>query len=289
LSYLNALASSGLSVGLRLYGTRPSQVSNLSEPATQELEECPKTDPAKATEKSAKAEPTPLTPEERAAGHADAIARLASAGSIGHLQESRAARTEKKGENANSDKATAATEDEDAAVYQELTEEEEKLVEQLKARDREVRAHEAAHKSAAGGMAGSPTYVYQTGPDGKRYAIGGEVSVRAQATDDPAKALSQAEAVQRAANAPGSPSSQDRAVASAASADITRIKVEAQKEEEKKAEERKAETEEATGQTAEPKAFSFFNGETISQKAVKAYETVKSSLNVATRPILARI
>ena len=44
--------------------------------------------------------------------------------------------------------------------------------------DREERQHEQAHLSAAGGHArGGPSYQYETGPDGKRYAVGGEVSI----------------------------------------------------------------------------------------------------------------
>src|SRR5712692_3393491 len=44
--------------------------------------------------------------------------------------------------------------------------------------DRHVRSHEQAHLAAAGQYArGGPSYQYQTGPDGKQYAIGGEVSI----------------------------------------------------------------------------------------------------------------
>ena len=60
----------------------------------------------------------------------------------------------------------------------ELTEAETRQVRELQARDREVRAHEAAHKNAAGSLAnGSASFSYQTGPDGRRYAVGGEVSI----------------------------------------------------------------------------------------------------------------
>jgi hypothetical protein len=48
------------------------------------------------------------------------------------------------------------------------------LVHELGARDREVRAHEAAHAAAGGALAGVPHYDYVTGPDGRRYAAGGE-------------------------------------------------------------------------------------------------------------------
>ena len=40
-----------------------------------------------------------------------------------------------------------------------------------------MRAHEQAHKGAAGSHGGSISYTYQTGPNGKKYAVGGEVPV----------------------------------------------------------------------------------------------------------------
>ena len=47
-----------------------------------------------------------------------------------------------------------------------LTEEEQQQVTELKTRDRQVRAHEMAHKAAAGPYGGSVSYDYQAGPDG---------------------------------------------------------------------------------------------------------------------------
>ena len=49
---------------------------------------------------------------------------------------------------------------------------------ELQERDREVRSHEQAHISAGGSLVnGGASYTYQTGPDGKQYAVGGEVSI----------------------------------------------------------------------------------------------------------------
>ena len=60
----------------------------------------------------------------------------------------------------------------------ELSEKEKALVEQLKKIDAEVREHERAHKAAAGSYAnGSAIYKYKVGPDGRRYAIAGEVRI----------------------------------------------------------------------------------------------------------------
>ena len=98
-----------------------------------------------------------------------------------------------------------------------LSEEDQKQVEQLKARDSEVRAHEQAHMAAAGGVSVSgPSYSYQQGPDGKRYAIGGNVSIDVSPGRTPEDTLRKAQAIERAALAPAEPSGQDQAVAAQA-------------------------------------------------------------------------
>ena len=100
----------------------------------------------------------------------------------------------------------------------ELSEEERQLLDQLRSQDREVRAHEQAHKAAAGPYAkGTPTYDYQTGPDGRRYAVGGEVQIDiSKVPGNPRATLVKAQTVKRAANAPKNPSAQDRQVAAQA-------------------------------------------------------------------------
>lgn len=95
-----------------------------------------------------------------------------------------------------------------------LTPEEEREVERLKQRDAEVRRHEQAHVAAGGPYAGSPTYEFQRGPDGKQYAIGGEVQIDvAPVPDNPQATITKMEVVKRAALAPAEPSGQDRKVA----------------------------------------------------------------------------
>ncbi|MEM9913358.1 MAG: putative metalloprotease CJM1_0395 family protein [Planctomycetota bacterium] len=99
-----------------------------------------------------------------------------------------------------------------------LDESEQKQVEELQARDREVRQHEQAHKAAAGQYATSgPTYSYQEGPDGKRYAVGGSVGIDASPEATPEETIAKMQVVRRAALAPAEPSSQDRKVAAQAS------------------------------------------------------------------------
>ena len=101
-------------------------------------------------------------------------------------------------------------------VSQELSVGEEQLVSELQARDSEVRAHEAAHMTAGGGMTGAASYTYQQGPDGKMYAIGGEVSISMKSGSTPEETIANARKIVAAAMAPSNPSPQDNAVASSA-------------------------------------------------------------------------
>ncbi|RMD64917.1 MAG: hypothetical protein D6824_03380, partial [Planctomycetota bacterium] len=81
-------------------------------------------------------------------------------------------------EGASTDGAAASDPAQPGDSTSELSDEEQQQLEELRARDAEVRAHEAAHLSAAGGLAkGGPSFETQVGPDGKAYAVGGEVSV----------------------------------------------------------------------------------------------------------------
>lgn len=109
-----------------------------------------------------------------------------------------------------------------------LTPEQQEQVRELQQRDREVRTHENAHLAAGGSaVQGGPTFTYQSGPDGRQYAVGGEVSIQPRAnSDDPEERIRHAELVRRAALAPGEPSPQDRSVAAAASQEIARATAE---------------------------------------------------------------
>lgn len=90
-------------------------------------------------------------------------------------------------------------------------------IDRLSARDREVRAHEQAHQTAGGNLAGAASYQYERGPDGVRYAVAGEVPIRlSNGNDNPRETLEIARPVQRAALAPAEPSVQDRQVAAQA-------------------------------------------------------------------------
>ena len=107
------------------------------------------------------------------------------------------------------DKNAARTSNEDAQKVRQLAE-----------TDRKVRAHEAAHVAAGGQyVRGGAAFQYQKGPDGKMYAVSGEVSIDASPVrGDPEATIQKMQVVRHAAMAPADPSGQDRAVAAAASA-----------------------------------------------------------------------
>jgi len=95
--------------------------------------------------------------------------------------------------------------------------EEKEVIRSLKARDREVRSHEAAHSAAGGQYTGSTSYTFQRGPDGVNYAVGGEVSVdTSEVPNDPEATIEKAQAIRAAALAPMQPSTQDRQIAAQA-------------------------------------------------------------------------
>lgn len=121
----------------------------------------------------------------------------------------------------------------------------------LRQRDREVRAHEMAHLAAAGPYAiGGPSYEYQTGPDGQRYAVGGHVNIdTSPVPGDPEATLRKAETVRRAALAPGDPSPQDRRVAAAATSMAMKAQIELQRKVMEKEFDRRAEAYQAQSGT----------------------------------------
>ena len=98
-----------------------------------------------------------------------------------------------------------------------LTPDQARLVQELAQTDQKVRAHEAAHQAAAGGLGGAVSFSYQTGPDGRSYAVGGEVPVDMSSGRTPEETMARAEQIRAAALAPADPSPQDLSVAAQAS------------------------------------------------------------------------
>ncbi|MBP7628021.1 MAG: hypothetical protein RLZZ220_2301 [Pseudomonadota bacterium] len=108
-----------------------------------------------------------------------------------------------------------------------LSEADLKIVSELKARDRVVRAHEMAHMAAGAGIVTrGASFSYQTGPDGQRYAVGGEVGINTSPGRTPEETLAKSDRIRAAALAPAEPSGQDLRVA----AEATQMAAEARQE-----------------------------------------------------------
>ena len=112
------------------------------------------------------------------------------------------------------------------AQVRQLTPQQEQQVQDMKLRDQEVRVHEQAHKSAGGRYAGAISLSYQTGPDGKRYAVAGEVPISTGEERSPQATIKKMQTVRRAALAPAQPSSADRAIAAQAAQTQNQAQVE---------------------------------------------------------------
>ncbi|TKX28557.1 putative metalloprotease CJM1_0395 family protein [Campylobacter estrildidarum] len=121
-------------------------------------------------------------------------------------------------------------------------------VRELEKTDRNVKAHEAAHQAAGGGLAGAASFTYTRGPDNKMYATAGEVPIKMQKGKTPEETIANARQIVAAAMAPADPSPQDYKVA----ANATKMEFEARAEAMKiKAEENKEKEEENKEKTEE--------------------------------------
>jgi len=91
--------------------------------------------------------------------------------------------------------------------------EEQRLIRELAALDREVRQHEISNSAVGDAQASVPDFEYERGADGRSYLIGGEVSIDTSAVpDDPVVVLEKSELILKATLALAEPSPQDRAV-----------------------------------------------------------------------------
>ena len=104
-----------------------------------------------------------------------------------------------------------------AASPFDTSEEEQREVAELKARDREVRSHEKAHARTGAPYTGAPTYETVRGPNGQQFAVSGKTPIDVSPIPgDPAATTRKMEVVKQAALAPAEPSAQDRAIAARA-------------------------------------------------------------------------
>ncbi|RUR41213.1 putative metalloprotease CJM1_0395 family protein [Vreelandella populi] len=123
------------------------------------------------------------------------------------------------------DKATAGPTRADGTP---LAPEEIQLLEQLKQTDRDVRQHEMTHQIAGGAYTGGASYEYEIGPDGKRYAVAGEVPIDyGPVPGDPQATIEKMQTVIAAAMAPADPSPKDLQIAAQARQYLLEAKLEA--------------------------------------------------------------
>ncbi len=108
----------------------------------------------------------------------------------------------------------------------ELSQKEVAQVRELQSIDRNVKAHEAAHQAAGGGLAGAASFTYTRGPDNQMYATAGEVPISMQKGNTPEETIANARQIAAAAMAPADPSPQDYKVA----ANATKMEFEARAE-----------------------------------------------------------
>ncbi len=173
-------------------------------------------------------------PIQQLSGSADMRAENAGKSTISPLQDASAAKSSEQRPSSQQqtqyqDKVHISEAGKKAAEEKqdnELSEEDQKEVQTLKDRDREVKIHEQAHAAVGGQYAGSPQYEYETGPDGKRYAVGGEVSIDVGEEAEPEDTVQKMQIVRAAALAPAEPSTQDLKVAAEASQKEQRARAE---------------------------------------------------------------
>ena len=177
-------------------------------------------------------------------------------------------------ENEPKTKATDKGESSEKSKGTALSEGEQRVVQALKSRDAEVKAHERAHKSVGGQYTGAISYELQVGPDGKRYAIGGEVSIDASpVSGDPKATIQKLTIVKSAALAPAEPSTQDRSVAATASRIISLAQAEVSSENQN-VESKEEGEKEASGSGSSSSSETNEVGVNGNAKASAAYSTV---------------
>lgn len=100
----------------------------------------------------------------------------------------------------------------------ELDSSDQQAVDALRKIDQRVRRHEQMHVAVGGDLiTGGPSFAYETGPDGKRYAVSGEVTIDTTPARTPEETVPKARHIRATALAPPDPSPQDRSVAATAS------------------------------------------------------------------------
>ncbi len=176
-------------------------------------------EPVKEAEKSSAEKPIVTDDKTRQAGSTGSAVNLYDANGKDH--ETRQA-IEERGEGRSDQQQDSAGRDDEKTPQQEAgqpqaEQQEQQEIQELKARDQEVKTHEQAHAAVGGRYAAAPSYSYQLGPDGKQYAVGGEVQIDVSPIPgDPQATVQKMQQVRAAALAPAEPSAADRRIAAEA-------------------------------------------------------------------------
>ncbi|MBL1269924.1 MAG: SprA-related family protein [Halomonas sp.] len=146
----------------------------------------------------------------------------------GRALEEETASTDDPKKTSNSEESSSAEAGPKRADGTPMAPEEIQLLDQLKQTDREVRQHEMAHQTVGGAYTGGASYEYEVGPDGKRYAVAGEVPIDyGPVPNDPQATIEKMQTVIAAAMAPADPSPKDHQVAAQARQYLLEAKLEA--------------------------------------------------------------
>ncbi|EJI84430.1 MULTISPECIES: putative metalloprotease CJM1_0395 family protein [Alishewanella] len=195
----------------------PNVSINTANPATEQarrdMQRREPIEPVKELEKGAAERP--LATDDRQRGAANSSANVTLYDANGKETETQQAITGEQGERGEQEEKQESGQQSEQEQQQQQAEQRE--IRELQARDQEVRAHEQAHAIVGGRYASAPSYDYQQGPDGKRYAVGGEVQIDlAPVPGDPAATVQKMQQVKAAALAPAEPSAADRSIAAEA-------------------------------------------------------------------------
>ena len=193
----------------------PNVSINTANPATEQarrdMQRREPIEPVKELEKGAAERP--LATDDRQRGAANSSTNVTLYDANGKETETQQAVAGEQGERGEQDEKQEAGQQSE----QQQQQAEQREIRELQARDQEVRAHEQAHAIVGGRYASAPSYDYQQGPDGKRYAVGGEVQIDlAPVPGDPAATVQKMQQVKAAALAPAEPSAADRSIAAEA-------------------------------------------------------------------------
>lgn len=195
----------------------PNVSINTANPATEQarrdMQRREPIEPVKELEKGAAERP--LATDDRQRGAANSSTNVTLYDANGKETETQQAITGEQGERGEQEEKQESGQQSEQEQQQQQAEQRE--IRELQARDQEVRAHEQAHAIVGGRYASAPSYDYQQGPDGKRYAVGGEVQIDlAPVPGDPAATVQKMQQVKAAALAPAEPSAADRSIAAEA-------------------------------------------------------------------------